>query len=250
MAENLAVSDMTWTETEEVLKDRPVGLLPLGSTQAQGPHLPLCADTLVAIEMARRGAAKLRERSIPSLILPPISYGVAGLTTGIPGTIGLPPEAATAFLRDLAIAAGPQFRTVALVHLNVEPVHVECVRKAVEEARKTGASVCHTDFTKKRWAEMLGETFMAGEHAGSVVTSIMMAFAGDRVRDSVRISLPPVEGVQAALKKGAKSLVDAGAEDGYYGDPTAASREDGETYLESLAEVVSMTVMESLGSKA
>ena len=43
---------------------------------------------------------------------------------------------------------------------------------------------------------------------------------------------------------------EAGAEDAYTGDPTAASREDGDGYFEALGEIFSLSVMEHLGSKS
>src|SRR6185503_7645372 len=58
MAEQIEISEMTWTEVDEAMKDRPVALVPVGATEAHGPHLPLNADTVIATEMARRGAAK------------------------------------------------------------------------------------------------------------------------------------------------------------------------------------------------
>ena len=51
------------------------------------------------------------------------------------------------------------------------------------------------------------------------------------VRERERISLPPMDGLMAALKKGAKTFAEAGGEDAYFGDPTAASAEDGESLL-------------------
>jgi creatinine amidohydrolase len=250
MFENFDLSAMAWTEIDAALKERPVALLPLGSTQAQGPHLPVDTDTVLALEAARRGAAKLKERRIPALVLPPLAYSVCELTADFGGTLSLSPETATALLRDVCLATAKRFRAVVIVHLNLESRQVEVIKKAVEEARKAGVSVSHTDFGKKRWAETLGEDYTRVEHAGGVKTSLMMAVAPKSVRDSVRISLPPVDDLAAALKRGAKTLGEAGGEDGYFGDPTAASAEDGETHLETLTEVIVLTVMEQLGSKA
>jgi creatinine amidohydrolase/Fe(II)-dependent formamide hydrolase-like protein len=120
----------------------------------------------------------------------------------------------------------------------------------VEEATKAGASACHADLTKKRWAELLGEAFQQGDHGGAWETSLMMAASPDMVRDSVRRNLPPIDGLLPALKKGAKDFLEAGGEDAYFGDPTAATVEEGEGYFEALAEVLSVSVMEHLGSKA
>ena len=121
---------------------------------------------------------------------------------------------------------------------------------AVEEAGKQGVSVCYTDITKKRWAELLGDAYRQGDHGGAFETSLMMAAAPDQVRERERISLPPTDGLVAAMKKGAKTFLEAGGEDAYFGDPTAASAEEGEAYFEALAEVLSLSVMEHLGSKA
>jgi creatinine amidohydrolase/Fe(II)-dependent formamide hydrolase-like protein len=77
-----------------------------------------------------------------------------------------------------------------------------------------------------------------------------MAAAPDGGRVRERISLPPTDGLLAAMKKGAKTFLEAGGEDAYFGDPTAASAEEGESLFEALVEALSMTVMEHLGSKA
>ncbi len=250
MAEHIVMSEMTWTEVDEALKERPVALLPVGAIEAHGPHLPLNADTVIATEMARRGARKLKENGIPSLILPPVYFTVADFGADFAGTLSLPAETAMSLLRDVCVAAAKRFRCVALANIHLEPGHVECLKQAVDEAKKAGASVCYADLTRKRWAELMGPVFQAGDHAGAWETSLMMAAAPALVRERERISLAPMEPLMPALKKGAKTFVEAGGEDAYFGDPTAASAEDGEGHFEALAEVLRLSVMEHLGSKA
>jgi creatinine amidohydrolase len=251
MADNIVISEMTWTEVDEAMKkDRPVALVPVGATEAHGPHLPVSTDTVIATEAAKRGAAKLKEHGVPCLILPPVSFTVAEFGADFPGTISLSAETATALLRDLALAVTKKFRAVAFVNIHLEPQHLECLKKAVDEAKKAGASVSYVDITKKRWADTLGEAFLKGDHAGAFETSLMMAAAPDMVRERERISLPPMDGLMPALKKGAKTFAEAGGEDAYFGDPTAASAEDGDASFEALAEIISLSVMEHLGSKA
>jgi creatinine amidohydrolase len=250
MADQIEISQMTWTEVDEAMKDRPVALLPVGATEAHGPHLPVCADTVIATEMARRGAAKLREQGVPSLILPAVNFTVADFGADFAGTLSIPPETSVALLRDVCLAAHKKFRAVALINMHLEARHVESVKAAVEAAKKAGASVCWVDITKKRWSDSLGEAFQLGDHAGAFETSLMMAAAPDMVRERERISLPPMEGLAPALKKGAKTFAEAGGEDAYFGDPTAASAEAGEEHFEALAEILRLSVMEHLGSKA
>jgi creatinine amidohydrolase len=250
MAENVLMYEMSWTEVEHALKERPVALLPVGTTEAHGPHLPVATDTVIAVEMARRGAVKLKKRGLHALIAPPVTFSVSQLGAGCPGTVSLPPDTAVALLRDVCVALSRSFRAVALVSVNQEPANLDALKKAAEEARKAGASVCITELAKKRWADTLGEAFNAGDHGGSFETSLMMACAPQQVREKERISLPPMDGLAAALKKGAKTFAEAGGEDAYFGDPTAASAEEGETLFEALTEILTLSVMEYLGSKA
>ncbi len=250
MSEKIVMSEMTWTEVDEALKERPVALVPVGSVEAHGPHLPLDTDTRIATEVARRGAKKLVEHGIHALILPPVYFTLADFGADFAGTLSIPADTAKALLRDVCVAAAQRFRCVALVNIHHEPAHMECARKAVEEAAATGASVCLIDFTRKRWAQMLGEAFLKGDHAGAWETSLVMAAARDSVRERERISLAPTDGLMPALKRGAKTFLEAGGEDAYFGDPTAASAEDGESAYETLGQVLSVSVMEHLGSKA
>lgn len=250
MPDNLLLSEMTWTEIDEAASERPVALLPVGSMQAEGPHLPVAAQTAIACAAALRGAARLKARRIPALVLPPLPYSLSDLTADFAGTISVSPETLTGLVRDVCLASAKRFRAVIIVHLSLDRRLTEAIKLAIDEVSKAGVSACQTDFSKKRWAEPLGESFACGEHAGMFTTSIMMAVAPGSVRDSVRISLPPVDGPQAALKKGARSLAEAGAEDGYVGDPTAADAEEGEAHIDALAEAVALMTMEQLGSKA
>jgi creatinine amidohydrolase len=249
MADNIVTSEMTWTEVDEALKDRPVALVPVGAIEAHGPHLPLTTDSVIAQEMARRGAAKLKEHGVPSLILPAVHFTVADFGADFAGTISVSPETAVALLRDVALSAAKRYRSVAFVNIHLEPKHVECLKRAVEEAKKGGAATTFVDITKKRWAELLGEAYAQGDHAGAFETSLMMAAAPEMVRERERISLPPTDGLMGALKKGAKTFLEAGGEDAYFGDPTAASVEEGENLFEALAEALTTSVMEHLGSK-
>lgn len=250
MAENVMMYEMSWTEVEQALKDRPIALLPVGNTEAHGPHLPITTDTLIAVEMARRTAAKLKLKGLHALVAPPVTFSVSQLGAEFPGTVSLSPETAAALVRDVSLALSKKFRAVALVNVNQEPANLEALKKGAEESKKAGGGACFTDFTKKRWSDRLGEAFNAGDHGGSFETSLMMACARAQVRERERISLAPMDALGPALKKGVTSFSEAGGEDAYFGDPTAASVEDGEVYFETLADILTLSIMEYLGSKA
>jgi creatinine amidohydrolase len=250
MADNVLMNEMSWTEVEEALKERSVALLPVGTTEAHGPHLPVTTDTIIAVALARRGAKKLEERGLHALIMPPVTFSVSELAAEFPGTVSLPKETVVAFVRDLCLALSKRFRAVALVNIGQEKAHLEALKQAVDEASEGGAKARLTDFAKKRWVDQLGEAFAAGDHGGSFQTSLMMVAAPEQVRERERISLPPMDGLAAGLKKGAKTFAEAGGEDAYFGDPTAASAEQGEAHLEALSEILALDVAEYVGSKA
>jgi creatinine amidohydrolase len=250
MTENSLITEMSWTEIDEACQERPVAILPVGSTQAHGPHLPVSTDTIVATEVSLRAVAKLREKRISALVLPPVPYSLSAMSAAFAGSISLSPETFIALLKEICLATAKRFQAVALVNLPTEPRHIDCVKKAFEEVKKAGISICWADLTKKRWIEMLGETFAEGDYAGAFESSVMMAASPKHVRDAVRRSLPPMDGLAGAMKKGAKTFEEAGGEDAYFGDPTAATAEDGEIHLEALTEIVVVTIMELLASKA
>jgi len=241
---------MSWTEVELALKERPIALLPVGNTEAHGPHLPLTTDTVIAVETARRTAAKLKLRGLHALVAPPVTFSVSQLAADFPGTLGLAPETAVALVRDVCLALGKKFRAVALVSVNQEAANLDALKKAAEEAKKAGGGACFTELSKKRWSGRLGEAFNASDHAGSFETSLMMACARAQVREKERISLPPMDTLAVALKAGKTSFAEAGGEDAYFGDPGAATAEDGEAFFETLADILTLSIMEYIGSKA
>lgn len=250
MADQILLAEMTWPEVEEVTKDKKaVGLIPIGATEAHGPHLPLLTDTYLAIEMAKRGAAKLKGHGVRALVLPSFSYTVADYSKDFAGTLGVSRETSIAFLKDMAQSAMPWFRAVVFVNVHLDPGNLEVLKKAAEESKKAGISAGVVDLTRKRWVAQLGEAFAAGDHAGQFETSAMMALNLKMVREHERISIPPMDGILAAMKKGAKTFKEAGGDDAYFGDPGAASIEEGETLLEQMGEICCVSVMEHLAAK-
>jgi len=65
MAENIVLAEMTWPEVQEATEDRKaIALVPLGATEAHGPHLPLATATYLAIDAAKRAAGKLKAHGV------------------------------------------------------------------------------------------------------------------------------------------------------------------------------------------
>ena len=76
-----------WTEVAE----EPIVVIPLGSCEQHGPHLPLDTDVTIALAQARRAAERLTRRGVAALVLPAIPFGVTHFTNGFAGWITLKP---------------------------------------------------------------------------------------------------------------------------------------------------------------
>ena len=221
--DSLFLADLTWIEAEERLRESPVALLPIGATEAHGPHLPLDTDVIIARATAERAAHRLAEHGTPALILPSLSYTVSFVGLGFPGTVPVNPAAFEQYLTSLLLhTAQLGVRAIICCNAHLEPAHVECIQRSCAAAELAGgvATRC-PDHRSGAPAERLSEEFRRGaRHAGSYETSIVMASRPDAVRGERSRALPPVWiDLPAKLTAGARTFKDAGAELGYFGDP-------------------------------
>src|SRR5512136_1500962 len=66
------LSEMTWEEVAEELKRTDLIIVPVGSTEEHGPHMPLAADTIQGVEVSRRVVASLATEGIHAVAGPAI----------------------------------------------------------------------------------------------------------------------------------------------------------------------------------
>lgn len=95
MAHELA--KMTWKEAAEVFKKAPLALVPVGSIEQHGPHMPLGTDMILASELARRAAALVPE----AVLVPAIPVGYAAYHGDFPGTLSTSPATLATYLGDI-----------------------------------------------------------------------------------------------------------------------------------------------------
>ncbi len=77
----MRLAELTWPEARDAFAAGAVAILPVGATEAHGPHLPLATDVHIAVGAADRTAALLASENMPALILPPLAYGVSFVGT-------------------------------------------------------------------------------------------------------------------------------------------------------------------------
>src|SRR3954449_5713373 len=87
---------MAWTEVAS-----PILLLPVGSCEQHGPHLPLHTDTVIATALA----CGVAERRSDCVVAPPITIGASGEHQGFAGTLSIGTDAMTNVLIELVRSA-------------------------------------------------------------------------------------------------------------------------------------------------
>jgi len=243
--------ELTWVQAHEKATRGLVVLLPVGSTEAHGPHLPLATDVIISREMSRRSVLKLKDQGIDAAIMPAISYSVTDFSSDFSGTVSIRKETAIALISDVCVAMYQQgARLVAIANSHLEPDHVASIESAIEVVKqRTGKLVAFPDKRRRRWARTLTEEFQRGDcHAGSYETSLVMVARPDLVREEIRQTLQRVPiSIADKIKTGARSFREAGGTEAYFGDPGAASVEEGEASYEALSDMMVTAVLEALG---
>jgi creatinine amidohydrolase len=83
----VVLQEMTWTDVRDYLKANDMVIIPLGSTEQHGPHLPLGTDYYLALEAAKRISARTGV-----VVAPVVMAGYSLYHSGFPGTLSLKPE--------------------------------------------------------------------------------------------------------------------------------------------------------------
>jgi creatinine amidohydrolase len=240
------LGELTWPEAAELVPRQPVVLVPIGSTEAHGPHLPLATDAILSDELAARAAAALDSAGYTTLVAPVLTYAITHYASEFAGTISIAAETATALVADVCASLVEQgFVRVCLVNSHLEPAHVQSLKDACARVQaRTKIAVVFADQMEKRWARTLTEEFKRGAcHAGSYETSLVLAARPELVRDEVRRQLlvKPID-LARAMREGKRTFGEAGAAEAYFGDPAAASVEEGNDIY---ARLVTMVVEEA-----
>jgi len=239
------------TEGLKALVDAPeplVALVPVGSVEPHGPHLPLGTDTTISLGAILRSEADLTAAGVTPLLAPAVPYGVTDYAEGFAGAVSIPAPTLTAFLvalRDGLLGEG--FDHVCFVNNHLEPEHDAAVRAATEGAAPGAASVACP--LTRRWGRTLSDEYKRGNcHAGRYETSLVLAQAPETVDRSRAASLPALAiSLADGIEHGQKTFAAMGIESAYTGAPAEATAEEGEAMYERLATMVTTEILEALG---
>lgn len=194
--------------------DTSLVLVPLGSTEQHGPHLPLDTDTVIATAVAHGVAAELPG----TWVAPPIPYGSSGEHQSFAGTSSIGTEALTHLLVELTRSMRTWADRVVFVNAH-------------------GGNVAALDASDEvEWVACATEA--VDLHAGFTETSLML-----RLRpESVQLDLAeagntqPLREILPEMRTGGVAAV---SPNGVLGDPAGASAAEGNRVLNSMvADIV------------
>lgn len=188
-------------------------LVPLGSIEQHGPHLPLDTDVVIATAVAHGVAAELGG----TWVAPPIPYGSSGEHQSFPGTSSIGTEALTHLLVELTRSMRTWARRVVFVNAHGGNV------AALEASDEVEWVACATE--------------RHDLHAGYTETSLMLRLRPESVSMELAEAgnTQPLSEILPAMRAGGVAAV---SPNGVLGDPFGATAAAGERILGAMVSDV------------
>ena len=222
------LADASWPDVPVL----PVVLVPLGSTEQHGPHLPFATDAVIAAEVAGQAAALLSE--IPGMeivVVPAMPYGASGEHQDFPGTISIGHDALRIFLIELIRSASTWAGQLVLV--NGHGGNLPTVKAVVRQMRHEGHSVSAVACAMESGSDA---------HAGRDETSVLLHIDAGAV-DMTSAAPGNTEPLSVILPTLMQAGVRAASANGVLGDPRGASAAEGAAAFDQLVQAVVREVL-------
>ncbi len=220
----------TATSPEEGGRHSDVAVLPVGSFEQHGPHLPLITDTVIACAIASALA-----RTYDLRLLAPLTFSCSHEHAAFPGTVSISPSTLAATLTDVLADLG---RT-GIDHVVLVNGHggnyvlSNVVQQANVMRRRALLFPGSSDWKAARVAAGCVNTTHDDMHAGEVETSILLHVAPDLVGEGWAEN-----DWQASTRPYLNLLgVQGYSPTGVIGSPSKASPEKGRLLLDALVDI-------------
>lgn len=218
----------TATSHDEAHRGADVAVLPVGSFEQHGGHLPLAADTIIAAIIARRIAA-----DYDLFLLPPVTVSCSHEHAAFAGSVSISAATLHALVTD--IAASLEHRGVRKLVLVNGHGGNHVLRNVVAEAnvavRRMVLYPQATEWTEARAYAGAQTGNHEDMHAGEAETSILLAEAPELVRPSYREADVIADDRRHLLTLG----VGAYSPSGVIGRPSLATGHKGRRLIESFS---------------
>lgn len=213
-ADPVDLADLTW----QAVEDRPLLVVPVGSLEQHGTHLPLDTDTVIATAVAARVAA-----AIGAVLAPAVPYGASGEHQEFAGTVSVGTAALVQTVVELGRSASSWCGDIVIVngHGGNTAALTSACRVLAEEGRSAVWLPCAV-----RGADA---------HAGRTETSLMLHLGPARVRQDAYVlgNTRPIGDLLLVMREKGVAAV---SQSGVLGDPREASMEEGRRILDAMVE--------------
>jgi creatinine amidohydrolase len=218
------LADLTWPEVEGHTQAGNLLVVPVGSTEQHGPHLPLSTDTDIAVALS---LALARHRG-DVVVAPPLPYGASGEHADFPGTLSIGQEATELLLVELGRSASLTFDRI--LFLSAHGGNAVPVARAVRRLRAEG-----------RDAMAWSPKWHGDAHAGRTETALQLTM--DPTRVLIDRAAPGATGDLAELLPSLRrDGIRAVSPNGVLGDPAGATAAEGARLLSAAAGDLIRTV--------
>lgn len=217
----MIISEMTMPEFSAGLEQTRTVLIPFGSTEEHGTHLPLDTDTLHAMQVGRRLSAQR-----PLFVAPPIHYGVCRSSAQHPGTLSITTETLKLLTIDIVSTLHRQgLMNFILLSGHAGGTHMAALTDAGEQLLERFPEIRVAVLTEYMLASREGRHLIETEgdsHAGEIETSRILHSHPQLVKGTSPREFPTFPtGILVRNKR-------AFWPGGVWGDPGKASAEKGE----------------------
>ena len=226
--------ELTRFEMDEVIKRGAIAIVPIGSCEQHGPHLPLGTDTYLAEFLSEKLASK-----IDAVIFPSVNFGYSWVWTGMPGTITLSQKV----FKELLMEIGDSLVTMGfkrILFVNGHDSNKMAIKYVLRDLKdKYGEdlflNIFYPNMSKIYSQYMESDTWGGMFHADEFETSLMLAYNEKLVDMDKACKEYPTRPKYYGLDS--STLVDVSTS-GVFGDATLATKEKGEKMMDAFVEYI------------
>jgi creatinine amidohydrolase len=232
---------LTWKQVDALPRETTLLVLPTAAVEQHGHHLPLATDTLINNLLLGRALERV-PRELPIYALPPVCYGKSNEHIGFPGTLSVSAQTFCSILHDVGAsiaAAGFKKLTIynthggntSLVDVMARDLRAEFGLRTFSLFGSAGVSFDGVSLQERTY----------GFHAGEIETAYLLHGAPELVHKDeytknyiARVDEPELlrpEGSPANFAWLTRDI----APSGVMGDPSAATAENGERWVNEVA---------------
>ncbi len=237
--------EFTWPEIREAVAANRVAVLPVGTVEQHGPHLPLVTDVLTATEISRRAAEVIPGEVV---LLPSVYYAFNEHHLDFPGTIAVEGDTFVRYVTDIGKSlAHHGFRKILLV--NGHGSNVPFLDIAARNITNHTAAICAMVpwwnlVPRALFAELRESAYPGGmAHGCELETSVLLHLRGDLVRMDRAAPDFPAQSSEFFfwdLEKPSpvffQEFFSRYSKTGTLGDPTKATAGKGRRFVEAVVE--------------